>query len=627
MRSILSSLIFSILLAGSLAAQSVGTLELLGTYKTGSYNIGSAEIVAHDPVTQQLYVIRGNLDTLDIVSIATPSAPVRVKQVSFRSTYPSSAGANSVAVRNGVVAVAVGDSATINPQPGRVIFFSTTGSYLGQVTVGTLPDMLTFDQSGTKVLVANEGEPSASYVNDPEGSISIIDIAGGVGSATVQTVSFTSLNGQEAALRAQGIRIYGPNATTAKDFEPEYITTNGDTAWVTLQENNAIAIIRISTASLLAVKPLGWKNHLFAGNKLDVSDRDNAARTGGAINIQNWPVFGMYLPDAIGSYRVGGKVYLITANEGDSRDYTGFTEEVRVGAVKLDSIRFPAADSLTLNHKLGRLTITKTLGDGDGDGDYDSLFALGARSFSIWDAAGVKVFDSGDDFETRLAAIYPTYFNAGHTNNTLDNRSPAKGPEPEALTIGTIGDSVYAYIGLERIGGIFVYNVTNPAAPKFIQYINNRDFTQTPGAGTTNTIGDLGPEGMLFIPAANSPVARNLVVVANEISGTVSIFRTPVTPTSVLRHADVPAEFSMAQNYPNPFNPSTTIEFRIPYRTDVRLTVMDMLGREVSVPVQSTLDAGTYSVAIDGAQLSTGMYVYRLKAGPISQTRKMLLLK
>ncbi|MFZ4621207.1 MAG: choice-of-anchor I family protein [Bacteroidota bacterium] len=525
-RTVLKVFISLFIAAVFVVPQSRGTLDLLGTYRTGSYNISSAEIVAHDPATQQLYVIRGNLDTLDIVSIVNPKNPVRVKQVTFKTHYPGAAGANSVAVRNGIVAVAVGDSGVINPQPGKVLFFDTNGTFLNQITVGTLPDMLTFSQSGTKVLVANEGEPNASYTNDPEGSVSIIDISSGVMSATVQHVTFTSLNGQEAQLKAQGIRIYGPNATAAKDFEPEYITTWGDTAWVTLQENNALAIIRISDATLLSVKPLGFKNHLLANNSLDVSDRDNAARTGGAINLANWPVFGMYLPDAIASYRVNGQTYIVTANEGDSRDYAGYAEEARVSTLNLDTIRFPIGDSLKLNHKLGRLTVTKSLGDGDGDGDYDSLFCLGGRSFSIWTASGTLVFDSGNEFEKITSTLYPSFFNVSNTNNTFDSRSTAKGPEPEALTIGTIGDSIYAYIGFERIGGIIVYNITNPAAPKYIQYINNRDFAQTPGAGTVNTIGDLGPEGILFVTPQNSPTGLGLVIVANEISGTVSLFQT-----------------------------------------------------------------------------------------------------
>ncbi|MCK9409932.1 MAG: T9SS type A sorting domain-containing protein [Bacteroidetes bacterium] len=212
-------------------------------------------------------------------------------------------------------------------------------------------------------------------------------------------------------------------------------------------------------------------------------------------------------------------------------------------------------------------------------------------------------------------------------NNTFDSNSTSKSPEPEALAIGHIGDSVYAYIGLERIGGIMVYNITNANAPMFIQYINNRDFAQTSGSGTVNSIGDLGPEGLTFIPMQNSPNGRNLVVVANEISGTVSIYQTISGTTSASIDAVVPTEFSLMQNFPNRFNPSTIISFSLPSERLVSVVVYNLIGQEVRTLVNEKRTAGKYTISFDASSLSSGMYFYSLRSGSYVDTKKMTLLK
>jgi hypothetical protein len=254
------------------------------------------------------------------------------------------------------------------------------------------------------------------------------------------------------------------------------------------------------------------------GQGLDPSDRDGP-NNGGAVRIANWPVFGMYLPDTIAFVRVNGTGYLLTANEGDSREFPGFSEEARVSTLTLD----PSLDqTLKTNAKLGRLTVTKTVGDRDGDGDYDFLAAFGARSFSIWSTDGIQLYDSGDQLEQITALAFPTRFNADHTDNgagTFDNRSDNKGPEPEGLTVGTVNGRQYAFIGLERMSGIVVYELTNP--PHFVQYINPRNFSQPAGV---NSGGDLGPEGVLFIRDVDSPTRQPLLVVTNEVSGTTTIY-------------------------------------------------------------------------------------------------------
>jgi hypothetical protein len=384
--------------------------------------------------------------------------------------------------------------------------------------------MLTFDESGKRVLVANEGEP-VNYLPgsvNPEGSISIIDLDQGVANASVRTADFKAFD--KAALNASGVRVFGPNATAAQDLEPEYITVRGRTAWVTLQEANAIAVVDVPSATVQEILPLGRKNHALPGNGLDPSDRDGPGNTA-AIAIANWPVQGLYQPDAIAQLNVGRQRYLVTANEGDSRsidDFAGFGEEVRVGsaAYVLDPIVFPNAASLKSNAALGRLTVTNASGDTDGDGDFDRIEAFGARSFSIWTTDGQLVWDSGDQFERYFADPangYASIFNASHDGNAPDNRSDNKGPEPEGVAVGKVGDRTYAFVGLERIGGVMAYDVSNPTLPKFAAYANTR---------TLETLGgDLGPEGVTFVPEEDSPNRKPLLIVGNEVSRTVSIFQ------------------------------------------------------------------------------------------------------
>jgi hypothetical protein len=249
---------------------------------------------------------------------------------------------------------------------------------------------------------------------------------------------------------------------------------------------------------------------------LDASDRDSSA-----INMRNWPVFGMYEPDAIAAYGVRGRTYLVTANEGDAREWPGLAEEARVSSLTLDPAAFPDAATLRNNASIGRLNVTNTLGDANADGKYEALFTLGGRSFSIWSSDGTRVFDSEADFERITAGAYPGNFNAGHENNTLDDRSDNKGPEPEGVAVGEIGGRTYAFIALERIGGIMMYDVTSPHSPVFVDYANNRDFGAAPPAPAA---GDLGPEGVTFIPARDSPTRRPMLAVAHEISGTVTLF-------------------------------------------------------------------------------------------------------
>jgi hypothetical protein len=267
---------------------------------------------------------------------------------------------------------------------------------------------------------------------------------------------------------------------------------------------------------------------------LDASDEDGGTNTNSgtpAIKIATYPVKGMYLPDAIASYTAAGQTYFITANEGDARaDWPGFNEETRVRAhcaAGMDPSVFPDAANLILDSNLGRLRITTSPNGGstgkNAAGQCTELWSFGARSFTIWNKDMVRVYDSGDQIEQRTSALATAKFNSSHDNDTLDSRSPAKGPEPEGVTIGKIGDKTFAFVGLERIGGVMVYDVTTPTAPVFVTYFNNRA-----AAGTALT-GDRGPEGILFVPAAKSPNGKPLLIVGNETSGTTAILQLNLT--------------------------------------------------------------------------------------------------
>jgi 2',3'-cyclic-nucleotide 2'-phosphodiesterase/3'-nucleotidase/5'-nucleotidase len=503
-------------------------LKLLGRYQSGIFgpDRSAAESLAHDPGTQRLFVVNVANRAIDVIDISNPNQPAKLLSIDLT---PFGSHANSVAVHDGIVAAAVED--TVPTDPGKAVFFNTYGQFLSAVIVGVLPDMITFTPNGQKALVANEGQPSQDYTIDPEGSVSIIDLRRGapnITQADVITADFKAFNDVPLDPR---IRIFGPNATVAQDLEPEYITVSHDskTAWVTLQENNAIARLDIERGIFTKLFALGFKNHQRPGRGLDASDRDNA------INIANWPVKGMYQPDGIASYRYRGETFLVTANEGDARDYDAFAEEERVSALNLDPTAFSDAATLKRNENLGRLTVTTATGDNNKDGLFEELYVFGTRSFSIWNEHGKLVFDSGNDFEKIIAKRFPDFFNSDNGANNFDNRSDNKGPEPEDVTIVRLFERIYAFIGLERIGGIMIYDITNPYDTRFVDYFNSRDFTVLicdeaddddceQGSVPNPAVGDLGPEIIHFIAADNSPNGRPLLAVSHEISGTTTLY-------------------------------------------------------------------------------------------------------
>jgi hypothetical protein len=518
-------LLLALALFSAQANSAPASLEVLGTYHTGLFEQGAAEIVAHDPLTQRVFVVNAAATSVDVLDIRNPAAPVKVATIDAASLGDS---ANSVAVKNGLVAVAI--QADVKTDSGLVaIYDSRTLELLRTFPAGALPDMVAFSPAGDSILVANEGEPSADYGIDPEGSITYIDLSRGLAKAKAFQFNFRDFEHRREKLLAQGLRVFGPNASIAQDIEPEYITfaADGRSAWVTLQENNAIAKVDLGAWYITQILPLGAKDHSLSANAFDPSDRD-----GGRV-VGNWPVKGLYLPDGIATLTVEGQSYLLTANEGDARDYAGFGEESRIKDLALDATTFPNGTDLRRDPALGRLNVTRTAGDTDGDGDYDALYAFGARSFSIWNTGGQQVYDSGRAFEDITTKGSSADFNSDHVaSGSADSRSDNKGPEPEGIAVGEHAGRSYAFIGLERQSGIVLYDVTNPQAPVFQQYLNNRNFgvpTRLADGSTNPAAGDLGPEGIAFIKATDSPNGKPLLVVGNEVSGTTTLYQLIVT--------------------------------------------------------------------------------------------------
>ncbi|CAM3429133.1 choice-of-anchor I family protein [Aequorivita lipolytica] len=581
--------IFSVYILDDDTIVPVGDATELDVNYLASYLVdanGTAEITAYDPATQRLFVT--NVGAIEVLDFSDPENITPLATIDIASFGSS---VQSVAVSNGIVAAAI---AATNPlDNGFVVLADTDGNNPTILEVGSLPDMLTFSPDGTKLLVANEGQPSDDYTIDPEGSVSVIDVSAGLGNisqADVTTLNFNAFDSQQAVLVAAGVRVFGPGATVSQDMEPEYIAVSDDSqmAYVTLQENNAYAIVDLSTLEITDIISFGKKDHSLPQNSLDTSDETDF------IFNASWPIKGLYMPDAVSFYSVNGTGYIAIANEGDARDYSGYAEERKLDDADyiLDPAVFSDIDILKLETNLGDINVTAASGDADGDGFYEEIHVFGCRSFSIFEAeTGNLVYDSGNDFEV-ITAADPSLggiFNASNSNNNFKNRSDNKGPEPEGIIVKQIGDQAYAFILLERIGGMMVYNVTDPANPVYLQYVNSRG--TVPGNPES---GDLGPEGVAFVEADDSPTGKALVILSNEVSATLSIYSLDNVVLSV--NDNELASNDSFKVYPNP------AEGRIFFSKPDSYVVFDMLGRLViseketaSINV-SNLIAGTYIV-------------------------------
>ncbi|WP_051294226.1 choice-of-anchor I family protein [Gemmobacter nectariphilus] len=416
------------------------------------------------------------------------------------------AGLTSVASNGTLVAAAINRAPIAGiPQGGAIaIFDAATHALVSVQEVGNLPDMVRFSADGAQIYAALEGEYSADYAEQAAGGIAVIDIDGT--DFTTNTYGFAAYDGMEDDLRALGVRIF-PGESASVDFEPEYIAVDpvSGNLLVTLQEANTVAVFDLTSRSFTSLLPLGTVDHSLKGNALDVNDKD------GAIDIKPWDVRGLRMPDAIAAVEIGGQGYFLTANEGDDRG-----EAQRVGDILAGKVAGVSIDAAVKTTGLERLNISTVDGDTDGDGDIDVLHSYGGRSFTIFDADGTVVFDSGAQFE-RLIAQYrvPNAFNndtrGSDPDVVSDNRSDNKGPEPEGIAVGEIGGKTFAFVGLERDSGIMVYDITDPAKATFATYIE------------CSSEGDVSPEVVQFVPAESSPTGAPMLAVSFEISGTTSL--------------------------------------------------------------------------------------------------------
>lgn len=537
------------------------TLDVVARAYLG--NQTAAEIVQYHADTQTIYATNGDINTIAVIAAGSDNIPTSAMDDPIGTTnltvtditLPEEVDGvtlgslTSIAISGDLMAVAVpADTKTDN---GYVLFYngldSSSPVFLDQVEVGALPDMVTFTPDGGKVLVANEGEPSSDYTVDPEGSISVINIlASGEPEESASTISFTDFNDEQETLLSQGMMFPNPSGrtingveiatTVAQDLEPEYITATNDIAYVSLQENNGIAVVDLEDLSVEIVG-LGVKS--WSDLNIDIQED-------GSVSFGQYEgLYGVYQPDTIANYTWKDATFVVTANEGDAREYffdaddedacltaggLEFDEDdgclAYLDEVKVEDLTAEANSELATlqaNGEADDLRVTIGMGDADGDGEYDAAYAYGARSFTIWDQNGLVVFDSGDDFERITASVHGELFNNGDDENEGDSRSENKGPEPEALTVGVVGDRTYAFIGTERMGGIFVYDVTNPYDVEFSEYIINRDLTE--GLDADDGIGDLAPESLVFVSADDSATGVPLLLVGNEVSGTVTVWQ------------------------------------------------------------------------------------------------------
>ena len=490
-----------------------GRLRHIGSYSAGSVseNGGVAEIVAYNNDNKRIYLVNGAIGSLDIVDAGVLRSGNFTEMPLYRRIDINAMAAKNnfnsgdltsvaVSVKNRIVALAV--QHTGYAEQGYIVIVDYDGNYIRHYRAGVQPDMICFTPDEKYVLTADEGEPREGYGTgkiDPPGSVTIVN----VNTHEVRIVGFEAFDnaGARAAFLKSGGILNG-GMKPSLDFEPEYIALSEDnrTAYVALQEANAIAVLDYLDGVFTSVTGLGFKDHKLTRNGLDVL-RDKKIE----ITAQNF--YGAYQPDGIAFVKIRKKNYILSANEGDAREWGSGT-----GAYN---------DVLQLTVDGGRVdTLNTSLKEGL---DAEKKYLFGARSFSIWEINNGtlrQVYDSGNDFETLTAKCFPENFNASHANNELDNRSGRKGPEPEYVTTLKVGSKIFAVIGLERIGGIMVYDISNPESPKFFDYINTRDFSGKELA----QMGDLGPEGICTVEASASPTKRPLIFVANEVSGTISVF-------------------------------------------------------------------------------------------------------
>ena len=537
-------------------------LTQIARYSAGQYNVdgGVMEIVAYNQATEWAYAINGQSGKLAAIPLAGLTAGAHVEaltgtEIDVKALVEAEDSTfqygdmTSVAISPDSTTLAAALQAQGSNDAGRVALFTCeedgTLTLEALVETGAQPDMVTFAGDGV-VLTADEGEPREGYgenIADPKGSVTVVDVE--AQESTV--VDFSAFDSQRDQLAEDGIVLKKGSAPSV-DLEPEYIAVSGGKAYVTLQENNAIAVLDIESQAFEGVYSAGFEDHSTTAIDLDKKDD--------AYDPQTYEsLLGIRMPDGIAAFTVEGTTYLVTANEGDAREWgdedqgTFYLSEDERDFGE-EGVTSPTGAITAENSGLeGKVVFFKTE---DFDGlDPEKDYVFGGRSFTVFQATenGLEeVFTSGDDFEALTAQYVPEYFNASNDNAVLDDRSGKKGPEAESVTVGTVDGKTYAFVALERTGGVMVYDVTDPEAITFVNYVNTRDFgTTVEGSEEYEdgeldkwvTGGDVAPEGLLFLDAASSPNGEPLLLAACEVSGTVAVYQLGSEDLTVLPFTDV----------------------------------------------------------------------------------------
>ncbi len=496
-------------------------MSKLGSYVSGYSNKdgGVAEIVSYDSANNKAWVVNGATGKLDILDLSditcAVSDEIRAETLDIRSMVNSVSGdfvygdMTSVSVNSelGIAAVALQHAEF--DKNGCIALLDTDGELICLIDAGCQPDMVTFTPDGTKILSANEGEPREGIgdgFTDPCGSVTVISVnKNNITKSTAVTVGFEKFDAEANELTESGVMI-AKGTVPSTDFEPEYIAATDSFAYVTLQEANAVAVLDLSTNEFDGVYSLGYKDLGLEKNAVDlISDEKYEAKTYSEA-------VGAYMPDGISVYTCASGTYILTANEGDAREWGDYVNEIKVTLTSDDAAKAKKVRA-----------VDPELVDGMPEG---KTVLFGGRSYSVYRVESnglVQIFDSGNDFEAKTVEYIPEFFNCSNDDNEYDSRSQKKGPEPESVTVGTVDGRTYAFVALERIGGIMVYDITDPENISYCNYINTRDFSEDPGEDV-NLTGDIAPEGLCFVSAENSPSGTPLLMGAFEVSGTVAAY-------------------------------------------------------------------------------------------------------
>ncbi|MDO5037569.1 MAG: choice-of-anchor I family protein [Tissierellia bacterium] len=485
-----------------------GYLDYLSSYKTGQAHEdgGVAEIVSYNPEKGYIYLVSGQTQLIDLVKVQADGKTQLIKKINLAQEEAlkdiTIGDVTSVAYNSTYQGLAIAVQEADYRKDGHIVLMDEEGNYRAHYPAGVQPDMVTFSPDGRYVLTANEGEPREGYLEgeDPKGSLTCLDLESG----QAENIYFDDLSREEALEKGLVLK---KDSQPAQDLEPEYIafSSDGKLAYVTLQENNGVGALDLEKKAWTYIKGLGFKDHSQEGMGLDLN-RDKE------IRIQKEEALGVYMPDGIDYVEIGQRGYLLTANEGDAREWGDEDVEGAFYTNVQEAKLFGAKKDVEY--------LINEASDGLGEGTY----LLGGRSFSIWDADSLeRVYDSGDEFEKITGRIFPDFFNSGHDEAALEKRSNKKGPEPESVVTFKDGDKTYAVVGLERMGGIMVYDITNPQEAHYMDYLNVRKFVHEDEEPDLASLGDLGAEGIHVVSREDSPTGHPLILVANEISGTLTL--------------------------------------------------------------------------------------------------------